>query len=84
MKLYVISQKVNNNWDTYDSAVVSAENEEDARLIHPSADYADDEWPKNISKDSTWALPKDVMVEYIGEAKEGIEKGVIVASFNAG
>jgi hypothetical protein len=27
---------------------------------------------------------KDVNVEYIGEAKEGMPKGVVVGSFNAG
>ena len=36
MKLYLISQDINDDWDTYDSAVVVAENEVDARSIHPS------------------------------------------------
>ena len=36
MKLYLISQDVNDGYDTYDSAVVAAESEEDARSIHPS------------------------------------------------
>ena len=35
LKLYRISQAVNTEYDTYDSAVVVAENEEDARRIHP-------------------------------------------------
>ena len=37
MKLYLISQDVNTGYDTYDSAVVSAKSEADARTIHPSA-----------------------------------------------
>ncbi len=31
MKLYKISQNINNNYDTYDSAIVCAENEDEAR-----------------------------------------------------
>lgn len=36
MKLFLISQSKNRGYDTYDSAVVIAESEEDARLIHPT------------------------------------------------
>ncbi len=35
MKLYLISQDINKGYDTYDSAVVSAQHEEDAINIHP-------------------------------------------------
>lgn len=45
MKLYLISQGKNLDYDTYDSAVVIAESEEDARLIHPShGDLIDKVW----------------------------------------
>lgn len=36
MKIYKISQGLNTGWDTYDSVVVCAESEDDARTIHPS------------------------------------------------
>ena len=36
MKLYKLSQNINNGYDTYDSAVVCAGSEEEARKIHPS------------------------------------------------
>ena len=36
MKLWLISQDVNNNYDTYDSAVVAAETEEEARVTFPN------------------------------------------------
>ena len=39
MKIYKLSQTLNegyDTYDTYDSAVVCAENEEEARKIHPS------------------------------------------------
>lgn len=78
MKLWKISQDVNNDYDTYDSAVVAAETEEIARCIPPGAMYAGGRWPADI-----WA-PVDKVVEYIGEAKPGTASGVIVASFNAG
>ena len=35
MNLYKISQSANNDYDTYDSAIVAAENEEEARKINP-------------------------------------------------
>ena len=71
MKIFKIWQEVNNGYDTYDSAIVVAENEEEARKSPIDIYYE-------------WAHPDDIKVEYIGEAKEGTEKGVILASFNAG
>jgi len=35
MNLYLISQDVNDGYDTYDSAVVCSESESDARMMHP-------------------------------------------------
>jgi hypothetical protein len=35
MNLYKISQNSNNDYDTYDSAIVAAESEDAARRIHP-------------------------------------------------
>ena len=86
MKLFKISQDEDDGYDTYDSAVVVAENEDDTRKIHP------DGYTKDVSKWSgspssrTWATdPSKVSVEYIGEACESItEEMVVVASFNAG
>jgi len=37
MKIYLVSQDVNHNYDTYDSMVVVAKNEESAKRIHPSS-----------------------------------------------
>ena len=74
MELYLISQDINNDYDTYDSAVVCAENEEEARNMYPGG----------YVSTVTWCLPKDVKVDHIGSAKNGTEKGVICSSFNAG
>jgi hypothetical protein len=80
MNLYLISQNVNYSYDTYDSAVVQAESEEEARKIYPGSKngLADD----CLTYD--WANPKNVKVELIGSAAPGIKDIVICASFNAG
>ena len=78
MKLWLISQKVNNTWDTFDSAVVAAKTEDEARHIHPRGLIV-------ISKlESNWCKPEDVRVEYIGSTKRKFPNTVICASFNAG
>ena len=91
MKLFKIWQTENLDYDRFDSAVVAAESEEDAKKIHPGpAPYGTDtEWPgSGIPEDfpfgCSWASsPSKVFVEYLGEAKPGTERGVICASFNA-
>lgn len=78
-KLFLIYQKVSNGYDTYDSAVVVAESEEEARKIHPSG-YKWDDWTGY-----SWCNPEDVKVEFIGNARKDLEnKTVVCASFNAG
>ncbi len=77
MKLWFISQKVNDGYDTFDSAVVAAESETEARSIHPDG-------RKREYCVSSWTRKENITVDYIGTAKEGTERGVIVASFNAG
>lgn len=74
MNLYIIRQTVNNEYDTYDSAVVAAESDDDARTILPG--YA--------SSEKSWCRPDQVIVELIGVAKDGIKRGTIVAAHNAG
>ena len=70
MNLYFISQNVNSGLDTYDSAVVAAETPEEAQRIEPAG--------------HGWATSDNVEVELIGKAVEGMTKGVIIASYNAG
>lgn len=81
LKLFKIFQTVNNNYDTYDSAIVCAENEDEARKINPDGQGQTHEEPERFS---SWCGLKDVQIQYIGEADKSIEKGVIIASFNAG
>jgi len=88
MNLWHISQKENNTWDTYDSAIVAAETEEEACQISPVGGYRGCLWKpgwKNKDWSYGWAShPDKVTAKYIGKAKEGIKKGVILSSFNAG
>lgn len=98
MKLWKISQSVNYDYDTYDSAIVAAETEDEARMIHPEGkldrhqpsvwDSGRYSWIYRIYssefRDTSWAPPSDVTVELIGTAKPGTKAGVILASFNAG
>ena len=81
MKLYLIWQNDNNDYDTYDSAVVVAESEEDAKTIHP---YNKEPVTEVNEGYSSWTTINNVNVKYIGEAAENQKRGVICASFNAG
>jgi hypothetical protein len=92
-KLWLIRQTKNKGYDTYDSAVVAAYDEQTARHTHPDNfsffSGPHDSWafpgstitlhPQNWS----WVQPSDVIVEYLGETDRDIS-GVIIASFNAG
>lgn len=82
LKLFLISQTVNNGYDTYDSAVVCAPDEESARLTHP-ANYVKD-WDGSNEAYSAWCAVEDVQARYIGEAAPDMKPGVVCASFNAG
>lgn len=96
MKLWRISQDVNNNYGTYDSAVVAAETEDEARNIYP------DNWDNNPKKwngskwlryledrrvldysSRSWTSPDNVSVQFLADGYEG-PAGTVVASFNAG
>lgn len=78
MNLYILSQGDNTGYDAYDSCVVAAENEDEARVITP------DGYPWEEQHDAWAHSPASVKVELIGTATEGTEQGVIIASFNAG
>jgi hypothetical protein len=83
MKLWKISQTKNNEYDTWDAAVVAAVSEDAARLMHPSGREIKYR-PGYGDKHMGWTSPENVTVEYIGEARIGMLAGVVVASFNAG
>ena len=100
MKLFLISQDKNEGYDTYDSAVVVAESEKEAREVHPSSyvtHVSNSKWMGTYSggiekgqeydQDDSydWVPFKDIDcidVKYLGETDK--EKGLVLASFNAG
>ena len=78
MYLYLLSQNENNDWDTYDSCIVCAESEDEAKNIKPCSN----DWGYRFS--SWCSSPDKVTVELIGVADSKIEKGIVLSSFNAG
>jgi len=79
MNLYLISQRENTDYDTYDSVVVAANNEKDAQAINPNGE---DSWGESYS---AWcSSPERVLVRYLGKATKGTKQGIILASYNAG
>ena len=102
MKLFLwkLSQDENNDYDTYDSAVVVATDSVSASMIHPARysdngepvyyfDKTDDCWRETLG-DATnerhgWCRPSDVKVICVGEAASFLEAGsVVCSSYNAG
>lgn len=91
MNIYKISQDRNRMYDTYDSAIVVAKDEESAKLIHPSwGDENNAKKPVDWWKSSDpfdyfdWTRPKFVKVEFVGTTDKFEEGTVLSASYNAG
>ena len=84
MKLFLIEQDQNCAYDSYDSAVVAAPNEDAARTMHPETGQPmkDEDWNENYG---LWCNGQEhVKVRYLGEAIDGVEPGIVCSSFNAG
>lgn len=87
-KLWFLTQGVVDGYDTYDSCVVAAETEDEAKTFHPRGNGEDGK-PQLVGKaawnSGSWPEDvKDVTAELLGEAVEGTRVGVICSSFNAG
>jgi|WetSurMetagenome_2_1015567.scaffolds.fasta_scaffold67863_3 hypothetical protein len=80
LKLYLLTQDEEIGYDTFDSCIVAAKDENEAKQYHPSGRLNDreDNW-------GDWPTNKDVItcIE-IGKANKEQQVGVIIASFNAG
>lgn len=77
MNLYLLINKDSSGYDVYDSVVVCAESEEEARLMHPMG-------PGGVWVLSNWYKTEDVKVELIGEACRDLPKGVVCLSYKGG
>lgn len=97
MNIYLLEQGINNGYDTYDSCIVYAKSEEEARNIHPSqfvTHTKEGKWMGTYSKGGEYEQDNGGWVEYknidkitvtlLGKAIKEVNKGVILASFNAG
>lgn len=77
MNIYKLTQHDNRGCDTYDSMIVCAISEAEARLISPKRQW-------ELESSPVWAnSPESVKVELIGVAVPSLAKGIILASFNA-
>ena len=94
-KLYFLYQDVNSGYDTYDSMVVCAKSEDNARVISPSSNYKfhDGAWyfqfaggtEEKEEYNDFWCDPVQVKVREIGIADQSIEENsIICSSFNPG
>ncbi len=102
MKLFLwkLSQDVNNEYETYSSAVVVARDADSARQVHPCrysdtgepVFYFDEDHADWVTTDggmergeSSWAYPNNIKVVCVGEASSFLVEGeVVVASYHAG
>lgn len=88
MNLYLLTQTFADDYDTYDSCVVVAETEEEAKTIDPSKRNkpSTEEIDREVTYSASWAIkPSQVTAKFIGVAADGLERRqVICASFNAG
>jgi len=84
MNIYLISQRERTGYNTYDSAVMIAPDEETARRMSPGNG--------RIMKERDWecvfrswaSSPDFVKVELIGQAALDREQGVVCSSYNEG
>jgi len=86
MFLFKLSQDVNNDYDTYSSCVVVAKDPESAKAMVPYNPAFDDDDDDDYSyRTQAWAYIKDVTVQCVGQAADGLREGeIICASFHAG
>lgn len=91
MNIYLLSQSKNTGYDTWDSCVVIAKDEEEARMTHPYYRFFNDDpndeynnWDGINRNYGGWCNARYVAVELIGTAVDGMERQVVCSSFNAG
>lgn len=87
MNLYLITQKTDREFDYYAGAVVVAETEEEARLMHPGI-YPRDEWLKWAGSELSWMLdswttPDKVIVRCLGVSDSSVKAGVVLSDYRS-
>lgn len=64
MNIYKISQEINKDYDSYNSAIVYANNEQEARYIHPDGKHLI-EYIKEFSDPYVLIEPKNSIPHYV-------------------
>ena len=80
MKLYRITQNINTWYDTYDSCIVIAENEDEARNNNLTFDDEENSWWSWVKESQKDKLQIKLLWELMGWE----ETWLILSSFNAG
>lgn len=84
MKLFLISQTVNKEYDTISAAVVCAPDEKTALNMDPDSGEPMD-WGRPDYLHQYWCdSPIHVTVKYLGEADDRIKLGIVCVDFRAG
>ena len=79
MNLYLLTQTEVTGYDTFDSIVVCAPNEDVARNMDPFSGEPCD-WTNYC-----WAMrPASITVTLLGVALPSVKQGIVCSSFNAG
>jgi len=73
MNIYLLERTGRVGYDEYEGFVIAADNETEARSLCDSADEGD-----------IWGNQLDVTCTLIGIANDGVAKGIVLGSFNAG
>lgn len=81
MNIYKIEQNDVTGYGTFDSAVVIAEDEETAKRIHPESTLGPFNTVFGENRDTWTDNPDKVKVTLLGTALDGMQAGVICASF---
>lgn len=96
MKIYYVNRTDETDYDEYDSMVVIAESEDQARCIHPSSETSNlITWDGTFwirggviywdKPDYIWQMPWKLDVQLIGLAEPHEDRPrVVLGSFNAG
>lgn len=93
MNIYLLEQNVCRDFHTFRSAVVIAEDEIKAKLVHPNEFewYPEEHVWKEGSEilddpldNPSWPAPAFVKATLLGKAEANIKKTVICVDFNAG
>lgn len=78
MKIFLLEQSENSQFDYYESCVVIAKNKEEAAKMHPEGFDA----KRGLFYDDQWASSvKNVKVTELGEAHPSQKKTVVLASY---